>query len=112
MKLTPPKGDMKVWTILWAIVGASGIYCGIADSSKLTVVVSIIQLAGSVGIWVDFPSAKWLLILFFFAGILGRFSSLVFGHFNPTILYSMLLYVFWLARFIVWKPTVATTSNA
>lgn len=107
MKLTPPHADMKLWTLLWAFIGCVGVYFGIADSNIQTVCIAVLQLCGAVGIWIGIPSAKWLLILFFFIGVLGRAYGLIFYRFNPAILPSILFLAFCAVRFIVWKPSRA-----
>ncbi len=95
---------MNVWTVLWILMGCAGLYFGIADASRQTIVVSIVQIIGGAGIWVGFPSAKWLLIAFFCLGIVGRIHTLIFGHFHLSIVTSMVFFAFLAVRFILWRP--------
>src|SRR5262245_40181728 len=90
MKFTPPTGDMKLWTILWAFMGLRGIGFGVTNGATITTFWSVVQLLGAVGIWVGFPSTKWLLIVFFCCGVIDRLGSLIFSGF----------YLFWLTGLI------------
>ena len=110
MKLTPPGKDMNVWTVLWVVLGCVGLYFGVTDASRQTIVVSLVQIVGGVGMWVGLPSAKWLLIAFFCLGVVGRIHTLIYGHFHPSILTSTIFFAFLVVRFILWRPPITPPS--
>jgi hypothetical protein len=103
-KLTPPGGDLNVWTAIIAVVGIVLVVLGCFALSIFAVAVGALYLFSVYGIWTGKPERKWYLVAFFSIATVWNVYVLLTSRYSAISVVLTFVAAMVVVRLITWTP--------
>lgn len=108
MKLSPPQGELKFWSILWMLFGLLAVYLGLTQKMSVYLVLGPLIGLSSLGLWFRSKLCGYVLLVTIALGILLGIVLLITKEFRWLKLariglscYFVFLLANWLREFDV-----------